>query len=111
MLLTLAAMLLQSTLPPQSRDDAEVRARRAQARFETIHRINMPRMPASGPPDPCPVSIGRLCYWHDSADVHRVPDPVAIVAARAQLVATMDSLAAVDPGDDWIAGQRVRYLL
>jgi hypothetical protein len=34
-----------------------------------------------------------------------------VIAARARLLATLDSIGALLPGDRWILGQRVRYFM
>ncbi|MGH7530246.1 MAG: hypothetical protein ACREMN_07665 [Gemmatimonadales bacterium] len=99
----------------QQPDSATVlrRARDAQSRFEFTRRQNLP-FGGSGS-HPCDAYIGRFCYWHEPPD-DRPPapppeEPEAIRRARARLLAALDSVAAVLPGDAWIAGQRVRYLL
>ncbi len=56
--------------------------------------------------------IGRFQFWYDE-DETRPPPTVEhdkVVAARNALLAQLDSAALVLPGDDWILGQRVRYL-
>src|SRR5205814_4645941 len=55
--------------------------------------------------------VGRFCYTVDSSETRRIPDPPAIIEARAGLLATLDTLAQADAADAWIAGQRVRYLI
>ncbi len=86
-------------------------ARRAQATFESIRREHLPY--GSGHSGgSCDLRIGRFCYWYDD---HRredpAPEPQAIRDARATLLAALDDAGARLPGDDWIAGQRVRYLV
>ena len=39
------------------------------------------------------------------------PEPEAVAAARGDLLHSLDSLAAILPGDRWIFGQRIRYLV
>ena len=86
-------------------------ARHAQATFESIRREHLPY--GSGHSGgSCDLRIGRFCYWYD--DDRRedpAPEPQPIRDARATLLAALDDAGARLPGDDWIAGQRVRYLL
>ena len=60
---------------------------------------------------PCDERIGRMCYWH--GDNHSEPDPEApeITVARGELLDTLALAARRLPGDGWIAGQRVHYLV
>ena len=85
-------------------------ARSAQAAFESTRRNNLPITPgASG--GRCDVRVGRLCYWWDEGEWEGPPEPDKIKAARSAL---LDRLAAAGgrlPGDPWIVGQRVRYLV
>jgi hypothetical protein len=56
--------------------------------------------------------VGRFCFWHDEDDSWRpYPEAGPIQAARTRLIHRLDSLAALLPGDGWITGQRVRYLV
>src|SRR2546430_11984883 len=60
------------------------------------------------------VQIGRFCYWYDDDAEPQRPPPLeseAITLARDRLLATLDTAALALPGDEWLAGQRVRYLL
>jgi hypothetical protein len=95
----------------QQPDSQAVRraAGRAQAAFESYRRWHLPyRSDRSGAR--CDVRIGRFCYW-DDGDTATVPEPRTVRDARARLLAALDSAAALFPGDDWIAGQRLRYLV
>jgi len=88
-------------------------ARAAQAAFESIRRHNLPQEPGHGGSD-CDERIGRFCYWYDDDDETVQPPPPesgTITRARDRLLAALDTAAAAVPGDEWIAGQRVRYLL
>ncbi len=85
-------------------------ARRAQAEFERQRRALAPRAPARSS-GPCDERIGRFCYWYDGDRSDAPPEPAAIAAARARLIARLDSAAARIPGDAWVGGQRVRYLV
>jgi len=84
-------------------------ARRAQAEFERARMFLLPAGVAR-PGGRCDARIGRFCYWSDGAtDVPR--EPARIGAERMQLLEVLDSVARAIPGDAWVAGQRVRYLL
>ena len=56
-----------------------------------------------------------MCWYddYDTTDVRSEPPPESprIVAGRQRLLARLDTFAAVIPGDDWIIGQQVRYLI
>ena len=86
------------------------RSREAQRRFE---RLRVRHLPLSVEPgsSPCDELIGRMCYWH--GDNHSEPDPeaVEITVAREELLDTLAQAARQLPGDGWIVGQRVHYLV
>ena len=88
-------------------------AKSAQRRFERTRRRHLPwTYPRSGP---CDLRIGRICLWdldgNDEDDWFDPEEDPVIGAARTELIALLDSAAAAIPGDEWIAGQRVRYLV
>ncbi|HVH67083.1 MAG TPA: hypothetical protein VM716_04395 [Gemmatimonadales bacterium] len=85
-------------------------ARRAQELFEFTRGANLPER-RGGWNGVCEEPIGRMCYWYDGSVDTAPPEPQRIRHARARLIGTLDSAGAALPGDDWIAGQRVRYLL
>ena len=87
-------------------------ARRAQAAFEGTRRLNLPER-AGGWSGICGTRIGRICYWYEPGEDTdpAPPEPARIRAARAGLLSALESAAATIPGDEWIVGQRVRYLL
>lgn len=85
-------------------------ARRAQDAYEFTRRWSLPER-RGGWSGPCLVPIGRMCYWYDGRVDSAPPEPPRIRDARARLLVALDSAAATVPGDWWIAGQRVRYLL
>ena len=98
---------------PQVADDsAAIRshARELQGRFERRRLRELPRTQGGGSHQ-CDDIIGRLCIW-DDGDEDWTPqeEPEAIGRARAQLLASLDSLARMIPGDHWVFGQRIRYL-
>ncbi len=86
-------------------------ARAAQSSFEAFRRLRLPRgMSHSGP---CDVTIGRYCYWRgdEEDDDPAPPEAPEIRQRREQLIRLLDSTSRQLPGDPWIAGQRVRYLV
>lgn len=102
---------LQQNDPPLA-DSAEVlrRARDLQARFEYRRRQLLPRF-YSGPADRCLI-VGRFCEWHPNVRDYVVPEEGnEIRRARAELLRDLEKASATLPGDDWIIGQRIRYLI
>ncbi len=64
-----------------------------------------------GTADHCLI-VGRFCEWHPNFEEYDVPDEgKGIRRARAELLRDLEKAGASVPGDDWIVGQRVRYLL
>jgi hypothetical protein len=90
---------------------AVAEARSAQRDFERRRRDRLPLYRGGGASGPCEVRIGRLCYWNNNADAPPPPEPLSIVVARVALIARLAQAAAEDSTDDWLAGQRVRYLV
>ena len=85
-------------------------ARSAQSAFESTRRHNLPLTPgASG--GRCDVRVGRFCYWWDEGEWEGPPEPPKIKAARSALLDRLAAAGARLPGDGWIVGQRVRYLV
>ncbi|MFQ5705200.1 MAG: hypothetical protein ACE5HT_14420 [Gemmatimonadales bacterium] len=85
------------------------RVRGTQASFERTHRHGLPQVSHSR--HRCEIYIGRFCYWYDG-DARWEPGPERpyVIRQRNSLLSVLDSAAARLPGDDWIVGQRVRYL-
>jgi hypothetical protein len=84
--------------------------RSAQTGFEAYRRARLPVAPSHG--DACDVRIGRYCYWRgDEGEEHEPPEPDAIVRRRNELIVRLDSAERAVPGDGWIAGQLVHYLV
>jgi hypothetical protein len=82
-------------------------AHSAQTAFEFARRISLPqRYGSSGP---CTVRLGRYCWWLDESEPELPPEPESITRKRGELLATLDSLGAQHPGDEWLAGMRVYY--
>ena len=93
-------------------DSSEVsrRARDLQARFEYRRRQMLPRF-YIGAADHCLI-VGRFCEWHPNLKDYVVPDEGKdIRRARAELLRELEKASAAIPGDDWIVGQRIRYLV
>jgi hypothetical protein len=93
-------------------DSAKIsdRARDLQARFERRRRQLLPRF-YTGIADRC-VIVGRFCEWHPHTPGYEVPDEGAnIRAARTELLRDLAKASTTLPGDEWIVGQHVRYLL
>ncbi|MBI2614451.1 MAG: hypothetical protein HYW52_01980 [Gemmatimonadetes bacterium] len=87
-------------------------ARSAQASFEQYRIAHLPRARSGGRPNRCDEVVGRFCFWHDEDETWQAtPEPPATVDARRRLLHTLDSWGALLPGDPWIVGQRVRYLI
>ena len=96
--------------PAPDSADLRDRAEDAQARFERRHRRLLPyTLNSSG--GECRERIGRLCIYHDGED-DWVPaaDPLELVQARDRLLSELGEIGGRLPGDEWILGQRVRYL-
>ena len=87
--------------------------RSAQASFESFRRSRLP-YGESGYGRDCDVRVGRWCYWREEEpddDNGPEPEPAAVRDRRNELIRVLDSVARVLPGDQWIAGQRIRYLV
>lgn len=50
------------------------------------------------------------CYWYDGGSLIAAELPT-VVESRERLLGRLDSLGTAQPGDNWIGGQRVRYLI
>lgn len=83
-------------------------AKRAQADFEARRRSLLPEVGTSG--GRCDAIIGRFCYWVDEGAEHP-KEPARIADLRDGLLLRLATYAHASPGDRWIAGQRVRYLV
>jgi tetratricopeptide (TPR) repeat protein len=110
-----AALLPVQQLPASTDeerpDSAGVRraAEEAQAAFERARRRYLPVF-RGGRPSPCEERIGRFCYWYDGTGPLPEESPRA-VQARDRLLQRLEEARVELPGDGWIAGQQVRYLL
>lgn len=82
----------------------------AQFHFEVYRREELPRTAPADVPT-CETTVGRMCYWSEPERTEPIPEPGAVTRARARLIATLSRLAERSRADEWIAGQRVRYLV
>lgn len=85
-------------------------ARKAQAAYEKNRRENLP-FGTGGATAGCDVTFGTICYWNNNDDVPPKPERPEQRAARAAFLKTLGEAAAALPGDDWIAGQYVKYAI
>jgi len=105
---------LQTASPQNAqlvKDSAELsrRTRDLQAGFERRRRHLLPTF-YTGIADRCLI-VGRFCEWHPNLQEDVVPEEgKEIRLARAELLRALAKAAATLPGDDWIVGQRLRYL-
>ncbi len=85
------------------------RTRGLQAQFERRRRHMLPTF-YTGVADRCLI-VGRFCEWHPNLQEDVVPEEGNdIKRARAELLRALAKAATTLPGDDWIVGQRIRYL-
>ena len=84
-------------------------AHRAQGDFEWLRRRLLPQTALTGASG-CDAVVGRYCFLQQVASAAPQEAP-EVVAARARLLGVLDSLGALIPGDRWILGQQVRYLI
>ncbi len=87
-------------------------ARRDQATFERLRRNRLPERWGRGSTR-CDERIGRFCLTHGTAGNDWIAPPEAeeVVIARGNLVDGLSQVAVLMPGDGWVAGQLVRYLV
>jgi len=90
--------------------DISHRAHDLQARFERRRRQMLPRF-YIGSADRCLI-IGRFCEWQPRLQDSEVPEEGNdIRRARAELLGDLEKASKAVPGDDWIIGQRIRYMV
>ena len=85
-------------------------ARAAQVQFEQFRRSNLPESRSSRGSGSCDEQVGRFCYWYDEKEPPPPREPDRIREARGRLIGMLDSAAAANPANLWVASQRVRYL-
>lgn len=94
--------------PPVAVDPREI-GKKAQARFENFRRAHLPDYRGRKPRS-CQEQVGRMCYWYDEKTPEPEKEDPKVTAEREGLIDKLDSLGRANPGDNWISGQRVRYL-
>jgi hypothetical protein len=110
-----AQTLLQETSAQNRQaiaDSGEIaqRARDRQAQFESRRRHLLPRF-YSGTADHCTI-VGRFCEWHPDLRGYTIPDEGDDIRhLRVELLRDLEKAGNAVPGDDWIVGQRIRYLV
>ena len=85
-------------------------ARSAQTAFERTRRANLP-LNRSGTSGRCDIRVGRFCYWWDDGEFDPPEEPAKTRAARDAMLERLAKAADALPGDGWVSGQRVRYLV
>lgn len=95
---------------PAGADALASAARAAQLQFEQYRRANLPQSHSSRGGGSCDEQVGRFCYWYDEKEPPPPREPERIRDARSRLIALLDSAAAANPANLWVASQRVRYL-
>ncbi|HSJ65565.1 MAG TPA: hypothetical protein VK922_16855 [Gemmatimonadaceae bacterium] len=87
-------------------------ARKAQATFERVRQHRLPWVFRSGG-GRCDEYVGRYCVRHDRGDDDWRPprEHRAISEARDVLLTELGAAVRTLPGDEWVAGQRVAYLI
>lgn len=96
--------------PPDS-SAVLARARREQERFEGRRYALLPLNPWAGSGGgPCDEVVGRFCLSFGDSDWFPRPERAEIAERRDALLAYLDSVQRLLPGDGWVVGQRVRYL-
>jgi hypothetical protein len=85
-------------------------AKQAQAEFERARRegLGFSSGGATSEPD---VQFGSIYYWNNNNDVPPRPERPEIGSARTKLLQSLNEAALAAPADDWVAGQRMKYLV
>jgi len=104
------AQVPDSPRTEEARQRALKRAHAAQEDFENLRRRNLPRNTTWGLGE-CDATVGRMCWrYHSTLGWHPREEPPEVTEARDALLRDLEAAALSGPGDDWILGQRVRYL-
>jgi hypothetical protein len=104
-LTTAGTAQIPDSLPEQPRETG----RRAQAQFESFRRANLQLFHVAYPRGAAE-TVGRFSYIYDEDAPPPPPEDPAITAARLRLLGQLETLAAQQPADNWLVGQRIRYL-
>jgi hypothetical protein len=101
----------QRTVAIEDSLDLLNRARTAQRRFEARRRAEMPTTQGGGS-GPCDAIVGRMCWRHGPLSLWSpMPEEDEVLRAREQLISELAEIGSQLPGDEWVLGQRVWYLL
>ena len=107
--------LVKATTNEEPRiDSAEVvdHAKDLQASFEMRRRRMLPRFYIGSVDQNHCLIVGRFCEWHPNLKDYVIPEEGRdIVKARKELLRDLARASDLVPGDDWIMGQRIRYML
>ena len=100
----------RAATPLMDADALAKAARAGQLQFEQYRRANLPESHSSRGGGSCDEQVGRFCYWYDEKEPPPPREPERIHEARTRLITLLDSSAAANPSNLWVASQRVRYL-
>jgi hypothetical protein len=104
---TVAAETRWCRMVDSARDHRD--AEDAQARFESVRLHNLPFAPSST--GPCNAKVGRFCHYNDERREVPPLEPERIGRERDSLIVLLSETARRLPGDGWVSGHLVRYLL
>jgi hypothetical protein len=99
---------LDTTVTVPDSGDVLGEARAAQARFERRRLRHLP-VTLGSLGGACDERVGRFCTWYDEGEWYPIPERDEVRDLRAELLAGLDSLQGLLPGERWILGQRVWY--
>ncbi|MEX2571645.1 MAG: hypothetical protein WD737_10085 [Gemmatimonadota bacterium] len=108
----LASAAVESRTTPKDSVELVRAAQSDQASFERLRRSRLPETWGRGSSQ-CDERIGRFCLTHGTGrdDWVAPPEHEEIIQTRNRLIAGLGMVADLMPGDGWVAGQRVRYLV
>jgi hypothetical protein len=106
-----AGTVLQGQSEPPRSDSLKIleEAQDAQELFERVRRSHLPAVWGDSGGS-CDEIVIRMCLTHDDGSWEPTPEPAEIQEARTELLGLLEALAVKLPGDEWILGQRLRYL-
>lgn len=97
-------------LPTDSTELRE-RAEELQRAFEAFRGDRIPPAMATGAPARCDERIGRFCLRHEGDEPPIPAEPVEVTVARRETLRKLEAVAERIPGDGWVLGQRIFYLM